>query len=182
MKTINFICVLLLLNLNGCATVDITRNDAQIGDAATRRFSEFDRFFIKPLKIDDNLKDSHNNEQASAIININLYNDFLAVFNTLDYFSEYDKERPEKTLIIKPVIEKLKSVGRVTRVFTGVLAGGSAVVLKITYIDAETKEIIANPSFYQHANAWAAAYKRSSDRKMLDRITKLAAAYAADNY
>ena len=87
-------------------------------------------------------------DKASVIINDNLFRDLLTVFNVLDPISEFDPSKPESTLIIEPTIEKLKAVSAGARILGGVLAGGSAVVLKTTYIDAETKQVLAEPSFY----------------------------------
>jgi len=183
MKKIYLISFILLLNLTSCATVHISSDDAQLGEAAIRKFSEYDLFFIKPLVIDLKIKADYNNEKATKVIEEGLFKELFAVFGVLDPVSEYDPSKPQNTLIIEPTIEKMKSVSGAARVFTGVLAGGSAVVLKTTYIDAETNKIIAAPSFYQQANAWGAAYSVGrSDRAMLDRIASLAASYAQNNY
>jgi hypothetical protein len=182
MKKIYIACFVLLLNLSGCATNHISQSDAQYDKRAIKKFSEFNRFFIKSLTIDSSLKSEYNNQQAFGIIDENLYKNLLSVFNTLDAYSEFDSSRPEKTLIIVPEIVKMKSVGSGSRALLGVLAGASAVVLKTTYIDAETNDIIATPSFYQHAGAWAARFNSRADMQMLDRITKLATQYAIDNY
>ncbi|MEE9354872.1 MAG: hypothetical protein V3U75_04710 [Methylococcaceae bacterium] len=112
-----------------------------------------------------------------------LYKYLLGVFETLDYYEDYDPKKPGKTLIIVPRIQKMKSVSAGTRAWVGVLAGGSAVLLKTTYIDANTKKILAEPVFYQHANALGAAYSGGrSDKSMLYRISGLAATYAAKNF
>ena len=182
MKTIYSICLLLLLNLSGCATIHISSKDAHSEQPATIKFAEFNRFFIKPVSISQNLKSDYNNQDALEIIDANLYRDLLSVFDVLDNISEYDPSKPERTLIIEPSIVKMKSVGGVSRALFGVFAGGSAVVLKTTYIDAETNKVIASPSFYKHANAWAATHGNGRDRGMLGLITNAATAYAADNY
>lgn len=166
----------------GCATTHISREDAINNIPPTKKFSEFNRFFIKPLYINHELKSEYSNEEAYNIINSLLFNELSNVFSNIDQYSLCDASKPDKTLIIEPSIEKIKSIGKLRRVFTGYFSGSSAVVLKTKYIDAKSNEIIAEPSFYQHANAWAAAYKPSKDKSMLYRITKIAAEYAYENY
>lgn len=171
------------MNISGCATVQITQSDAPPPKPSSKKFSEYAVFFIKPLAIPADISDEHNNKQATEIINDALYADLLNVFETLDPYSEFDSTHPEYTLIIEPSIEKLKAVGAGERFLLGALAGGSAVVLKTTYRDAQTNEVIAEPLFYQQANAFSAAYSSGgTDRSMLQRIAHIAATYAFENY
>jgi hypothetical protein len=177
------IIVILLTNLVSCATKNISQEDAPPPIPSKKRFSQYKYYFIKPLAIDSELTEEHGNQKAMEIVDNYLYRDFLDVFETLDPYEDYNPKKPGKTLIIAPSIQKMKSVSRGTRAFIGVFAGGSAVVLKVNYTDANTKEIVADPVFYQHANAFGATYSRGgSDLSMLYRISGLAAAYAADNF
>ena len=182
MKTIFCLFIVLSLNLSGCATTHISRQDADSNQSSLIKFSEFDYVVIKPLTIPNEIADDYDNKAATKMLNDKLYEQLLGVFYTLTPYAEFDQLQTKSTLIIEPSIVKMKSVGAVARIFTGVLAGGSALVLKTTYINAETQQIIANPSFYQHANAWAAAYKAGSDKRVIHRIAKLAADYATNNY
>jgi hypothetical protein len=61
----------------------------------------------------------------------------------------------ERTLQISPSIEEIKLVSVGARVMWGAMAGGSDIVMKVTYRDSSTGEVIANPDFWKGNNAWA---------------------------
>lgn len=183
-----FITLLMFLMLIGCATTNINQEDIPYNQPSTKKFSEYKYVFIKPLTIESEFKDSWNNQEALTIIENDLFQNMLPVFVSLSAFSRYDVSRPEKTLIIEPHIEKLKSVSKGVRSSLGLLflgagslAGSSAVILRVTYIDAKTKEVIASPAFYQHASAMGATFSQN-DKDMLHRIAELASFYASDNF
>ncbi len=183
-----FITLIILLMLGGCATTNINKEDVPYNQPSSKKFSEYKYVFIKPLTIESEFKDSWNNQEALTTIENNLFQNMLPVFKNLSEFSFYDASRSEKTLIIEPHIEKLKSVSKGVRSSLGLLflgagslAGSSAVILKISYIDAKTKEIIASPAFYQHASAIGASFSQN-DKDMLHRISELASFYASDNF
>ena len=83
-------------------------------------------------------------------------------------------------LVIRPEIKDLKKVNASERVLMGSLAGSSAVLLNLTYTDAATKQVIANPTFYAKAAAMSGAWTfGGADNAMLERIATTACAYTA---
>ncbi|MCX7089488.1 MAG: hypothetical protein NTV00_15735 [Methylococcales bacterium] len=183
MNLLKVTTLITLLILSGCATTNITPEEVPPNQKSSMKFSEYKYVFIKPLTIATEFKDSNDNKKAVITIEEELFKHMLPVFQNLSEFKAYDPSKPGKTLIIEPHIEKMKAVSGAARLWGGVLAGSSAVILKVSYIDATSKNVIAAPSFYQHANAWGAAYSNGKhDRSMFTRITELASAYAADNF
>lgn len=87
---------------------------------------------------------------------------------------------PPRVLLVEPAIEKIKYISTGARIWAGPMAGSSQVLMKLKISDKATGEIIAEPEFYQHANAWGAAYSRN-DQDMLSRITDLVTSYFSSN-
>jgi hypothetical protein len=55
--------------------------------------------------------------------------------------------------------------------------------MRVAIVDQKTGEFIANPEFYQHANAAAGGWSvGASDYAMLNRISDLIVKYMSDNY
>jgi len=87
------------------------------------------------------------------------------------------------TLVFKPKIEELKFISTGERLLAGAFAGSSAIILRLEIVEAESGRVIANPEFYQHANAWGSAHSYgSTDRAMLGRVVDLMAEYVTENY
>lgn len=150
---------------------------------STKKFSEYKNVFIKPLTTGAEYQDSNSNKEALPKINDLLYKNMLLIFTNLKEFKDFNALKPENTLIIEPQIVKMRVVSNTARMWVGVMAGNSSVILKVTYTDAATKAVIADPSFYQRAGAWAAAYSAGGhDQSMLSRIAELASFYASDNF
>jgi hypothetical protein len=88
-----------------------------------------------------------------------------------------------RTLRIEPTVTELKFVSTGERLLAGGLAGSSAVVMKVRLVDGATGEVVAEPEFFQRANAIGGAYSfGASDNGMLDRIAIVAREYLVRNY
>lgn len=91
-------------------------------------------------------------------------------------------ENPEK-LSIEPRIMSLHKPSAANRVFAGSFAGGSRIVMRVRIVESESGKVIAEPEFYQHANAVGAAWSfGATDNAMLDRVTQMIAVYLKRNY
>lgn len=87
------------------------------------------------------------------------------------------------TLVIEPTVQELKFVGGANRFFAGSLAGSSAVRMTVRLTDKETGEVIAEPEFYQKANASGGAWSvGGTDNAMLVRISTVVQEYLTNNY
>jgi hypothetical protein len=88
----------------------------------------------------------------------------------------------ERTLQIAPRIEHIHLVSVGARVWFGVMAGGSDLVMHVDFHDSATGEIIANPDFWKGNNAWAGGFSHGKkDNQIRDRVVAQIVGYAAGN-
>lgn len=141
----------------------------------------FDRFEISPITMGPPYAGQGANEAARTRLQTNLDErvpPLLAEWN-----AAAPKNTPPRVLKIEPAIQHVKFISGKVRFFTGALAGGTAALLTVKLTDAATGEVIAEPEFYQHANAFGAAWSfGATDKVMLIRITDLIASYLKANY
>jgi len=87
-----------------------------------------------------------------------------------------------RTLLIQPEIH-IKFISGGTRFLAGALAGSSAVVMRVKFVDAATGKEVAYPEFYQRAAAMGGAYSMGgTDNNMLIRIANLVSEYTIANH
>ena len=87
-----------------------------------------------------------------------------------------------KTLVIKPYVEAIKFVGGGTRFWAGAMAGSSAVILRVDYVEQSSGKIIASPKFYSKASAVSGDYSMGgNDNAMLNRIVSAAVDYTVSH-
>jgi len=88
-----------------------------------------------------------------------------------------------KTLKIQPEIRYIRFITGGKRFFAGAMAGGSSILVKVKLSDAGSGEVVAEPDFYQHANAMGAAWSfGATDKTMLIRISNMITEYLKANY
>ena len=86
-------------------------------------------------------------------------------------------------LVIEPSIVDIKKVNMAQRIFFGAMAGSSAALLKVRFVDAGKKDVLAEPVFYGKANAFGGAYSAgATDNDMLTRLPLQACDYSRENY
>jgi hypothetical protein len=87
-----------------------------------------------------------------------------------------------RTLQISPRIEKIRIVSIGARVWVGVMAGGSDLVMHVDFRDSASGEVIANPDFWKGNNAWSGgASWGSTDNQIRDAIVAQIANYTQAN-
>lgn len=97
--------------------------------------------------------------------------------------AEPAKDAAPPTLIVEPVIDKVRFISGGKRFWAGAFAGSSQILMKLRLTDAATREVIAEPEFYQHARGMAGAWTvGGADNAMLARIATLAQEYVTANY
>jgi hypothetical protein len=140
----------------------------------------FDRFEIAPLGMDAPYAGQRGNELARERLQANLD---LRVPPILKAWNESASSAyAPRTLKIEPVVRHIRYISGGKRLLGGVLAGGSAILVTVKMTDAASGEVIAEPEFYQHANAWGAAYSfGGTDKAMNIRISEMVATYLTDN-
>ena len=87
------------------------------------------------------------------------------------------------TLQIEPQIRDIKFIGGKARFWAGALAGSSYVIMKIKLTEQPSGRLIAEPEFYQRAQAMSGAWTMGGqDNDMLQRVVTLATNYMSANY
>ena len=88
----------------------------------------------------------------------------------------------ERTLQITPSIEKIHIVSTGARIWGGVMAGGSDVIMHVDYRDSSTGEVIAKPDFWKGNNAWSGGWTAgATDNQIRDAVVAQIANYTQAN-
>lgn len=141
----------------------------------------FDRFEISPITMAAPYAGQPPNEQAKERLQANL--DERAPPVLAEWNAKPEKNQPARTLKIEPTIRHVKFISGKARFWAGAFAGGTAVLMTVKLSDAASGEVIAEPEFYQHANAMGAAWSfGATDKNMLIRVTDLITNYLKSNY
>ena len=142
------------------------------------KFSAFQVFEMAPIEIPAKQRDKDRAIDAAQKIA------FAINKKVGSQLTSWTKNTPQaRTLLIEPQIEDLKVVNGATRFFAGPFAGSSRVTMKVKFTDKATGKVIAEPQFYQQANAMAGAMSvGGADNAMLYRIGSLIGTYIETNY
>jgi hypothetical protein len=88
----------------------------------------------------------------------------------------------QRTLQISPRIEHIRVVSTGARIWWGVLAGGSDLVMHVDYRDSSTGEVIANPDIWKGNNAWAGRWSEgATDNQIRDAVVTQIVYYTMGN-
>jgi hypothetical protein len=143
--------------------------------------ASFDRFEISPIAMVAPYAGQPPNEQAKERLQANLDERTPPVL--AEWNAKPEKNQPARTLKIEPTVRHVKFVSGKARFWAGPFAGGTAVLMTVKLSDAASGEVIAEPEFYQHANAMGAAFSYgATDKAMLIRVTDLITNYLKSNY
>lgn len=164
----------LLLAVTGCATRDMGPSSAQ-NPPPKQKFSSYTKFDLRPVQIMPPYDENGANQKAATKIEEHLRAKLLPRFVSWN--------KGSRTLRIEPRIEKIKFIGGGARFMVGAMAGSSAVLMKVRYIDVATNTVIAEPEFYRVANAHQGGYSMGvSDNLMLNHIAAAVDEYTSRNY
>jgi hypothetical protein len=99
-----------------------------------------------------------------------------------EWNTQADADNPQK-LIFEPRIVSLHKPSGANRIFAGSFAGQSRIIIRMRISEEDGGRVIAEPEFYQHANAIGASFSfGATDNVMLERVTELIATYLTRNY
>ena len=147
------------------------------------KFAEFKAVEIKATELAAKYQ-KPGNEKSAAKIDGMLQTQLKCIFPNLKVIpkgGEFSKGG-ERTLQISPSIEKIHIVSTGARVWVGVMAGGSDIVMHVDFRDSSTGEVIANPDFWKGNNAWAGGTTwGSSDNQIRDAVVGQIANYTQLN-
>ena len=158
--------------LQGCATN--IKASSTANPAPAEAFAGFGRIEVRPAVF----KSGYKGDAAGlAKIEENLKKDLSEPLRKWN-------ARPAngRTLVVQPVVEELSFKHGAKRVLLGPLAGSSGVLMRVDIKDANGK-VIANPEFFQRAQAMGAGFTFGvHDNLMLTRVANLASGYLVSNY
>jgi hypothetical protein len=141
----------------------------------------FDQFELAPFAMGAPYAGQDANEEAKKRLQANLDERLPPVLT--EWNAKTAKNTPPRTLKIEPTIRHVKFISGKARFWAGAFAGGTAVLVTVKLSDAATGEVIAEPEFYQHANAMGAAWSYgATDKAMLIRTTDMITDYVKANY
>jgi hypothetical protein len=148
------------------------------------KFGEFKAVEIKATEITEKQYQKPGNEKSAAKIDEMLQAQLKSFFPNLKVIpagGEFSKGN-ERTLQITPSITLIRIVSTGARVWLGVMAGGSDLVMHVDYRDSSTGEIIANPDFWKGNNAWSGGQSwGASDNQIRDAVVAQIIGYTAGN-
>ena len=177
MNLLFMVCFLLLFT-QGCATQ--LRKPAGPPQPAKVKLSNFQAVEMNHVTISPRFASAEPNQKALRRIDQELLSCMHLIFPNLNKVEETDSDI--RTLLIEPNIEEIKFIGGAARFWVGAMAGSSAVLMKVTYRDKATGEVIAEPEFYSRGDAWAGGYSvGATDNLMLDRIARDICNYTNSN-
>jgi hypothetical protein len=159
--------------------------DRQFAAEPTKvKFGEFKRVELKGSSLAPEFQKKKANQESTKKIDEMLQRELKGVWPDLQVIppgGEFTKSA-ERTLQITPSIEDIKLVGVGSRVMWGAMAGGSDIVMKVTYRDSSTGEVIANPDFWKGNNAWAGGSSwGKADNEIRDAVVAQIANYTRAN-
>lgn len=163
--------VVALVAICGCATH--IKPSVESNPPPRKALSSYSQFELAPLQASPAV---HAESVALSTIEGNLRAQVIPLLETWNHGGA-------AKLRLEPTITDLKVVSSTARLWGGAFAGSSAVVMRMRLVDVATGATIAEPEFYQHANALGGAYSvGATDQDMLIRVAKVAREYLARNY
>ncbi|MGO1000622.1 hypothetical protein [Lysobacter sp. CA196] len=140
----------------------------------------YDRFELVPIAMDAPYAGQKSNEIARERLQANV--DLRVPPILSEWNARPAATAAPRTLKIEPHIRHIRFISGGKRFFGGALAGGSAILVTVKLSDAGSGEVVAEPEFYQHANAWGAAYSfGGTDNAMNVRVSEMIATYLTAN-
>jgi hypothetical protein len=147
------------------------------------KFGEFKNVELKETELNPR-ENSGGNRKSAEKIDEMLVTGLKSIWPDLKVippggdFSKSD----QRTLQISPRIEHIHIVSTGARIWVGVMAGGSDLIMHVDYRDSSTGEIIANPDFWKGNNAWAGGHSwGASDNQIRDAVVAQITGYSAGN-
>ena len=166
--------------LAGCATT--INKPGTAPQPCKERLGSFAAVEIEHVSLAPGWEGSSSNRRAARKIDELLVASMLNVFPGMKVVDKATGKATVKTLAIRPVIKEIKFIGFMGRVWVGAMAGSSAVLMQVDFVDKATGTVLANPQFYRSSNAWAGSMAAGvTDNLMLSHIVLDITTYTAGN-
>ena len=154
-----------------------------VANASKIKFGEFKSVELKETELNPQ-ENSDGNRKSAKRIDVMLLGELKEIWPDLKVVPagvEFSKS-DQRTLQISPRIEHIRVVSTGARVWFGVMAGGSDLVMHADYRDSSTGEIIANPDFWRGNNAWSGGWSMgATDNQIRDAVVAQIVKYTTDN-
>ena len=166
--------------LAGCVT-KITK-PAAAPQPSTERFGAFNTVVFENVSLAPKFREARANQKAAKKINEELIASLRNAFPEMKIVDQATEPATDKTLVIRPVIKEIKFIGGGARFWVGAMAGSSAVLMQVTFVDQGTGAVLASPEFYRSANAMGGQWSfGASDNMMLTMIVQDIITYVVSN-
>lgn len=155
-----------------------------VANPPTVKFGEFQRVQVKASTLAPRHADHKGNQGSATKIDQMLQEQLRVLFSEVKAIPAGQDflEAPERTLLIEPHIKEIRLISGGTRFWLGVMAGGSDLLMQVTYRDSSTGEVIANPEFAEGNNAWSGSWSMgATDNRMRDEIVMEIMGYMSAN-
>lgn len=160
--------------LGGC----MTQIPAPKGEVlpSTAPLAGYSRVFLAPIRV-EKYESGAGSVGAVTEIETELVSCMTSVFPGVKISGDIPKG-----LLVEPIITDIKKVTPYERLWFGFLPGSSAVLMKVRFVDTDTKAVLAEPVFYARAAAIGGAVTIGyTDGAMVDRVAAKACDYAKSN-
>ncbi len=148
------------------------------------KFGEFKAVELKATVLAPQHADHKGNQESAKKIDGMLQTNLKYVWPDLKVIpsgADFSKGT-ERTLQIEPQITDIRLVSVGSRIWLGVMAGGSDIVMKVIFRDSSTGEVIAEPDFWKGNNAWAGGSSwGAADNQIRDAVVAQITAYVQGN-
>lgn len=178
MKSAMFLIVgiVSMILFQGCATDIHAPEEANV--PPEEKFGSFQQVQLEKTVIAPEYAGIGANQKAVNKIDVIMEEKLKAVFPKLNE----ENSGEGRVLLIKPYAEQIKFIGGAARVWVGAMAGSSAIILRVDYIDKATGKVIASPKFYGKSSAAAGGMSYGgNDNAMLHRVVTLVTEYSTQN-
>lgn len=143
-------------------------------------FNAFQRFEAQPVAMGAPWAGQKGNEAARTMLQADLDERLKPLLAEWNAKTAGDTPR---TLRIQPQVRYIRFITGGKRFWGGAFAGGSAIMVSLKITDAANGDTIAEPDFYQQANAMGAAWSfGATDKAMLIRISNMITEYLRANH
>jgi hypothetical protein len=144
-------------------------------------FAGYSSYELRALTVASEYANNETAEKVRVKVDENLKASLAPVLAGWQELSK-GSDKPS-ALVVEPHIKEVRFIGGAKRFWAGGFAGNSHVTMVLKITDAQTGKVIAEPAFYQRANAVAGAWTFGAhDNAMLSRVVDLAVNYMRANY
>ena len=166
--------------LSGCAT-NIAKPTAS-PRPTTERLGSFESVLYEEVTLAPRFASAPPNQRAARKINEELITGLQNVFPGMRIVEGAKSPTADKSLAIRPEIKEIKFIGGAARFWVGPMAGSSAVLMQVKFVDLASGNVLAAPEFYRAASAWGGGMSMgASDNMMLTAIVQDIITYAVSN-